>query len=141
MCVPSVRDPQLGRALAGLYNEWAAEMVADGGGRLPAAAVVPIEHGAAALDVLRRAKDLRVVFWLLAAPVHWWRLGLGVARPLRVGNLGIDLAVGQGVDATRRDCLLDGARRDSALSGVRPLAHYWHVFIPEISPCLPGPPE
>ena len=54
------------------------------------------------LRILRRAKDLRVVFRWLAAPVHWWRLGLGVARPLGVGNLGIDLAVGQGVDATRR---------------------------------------
>jgi hypothetical protein len=73
--------------------------------------------------------------WGLDPKVAITQYGLGV------GNLGIDLAVWQRVDATRRDCLLDGACRDSALSGVRPLAHYWHVFFPEISPCLPGPPE
>jgi hypothetical protein len=91
-----------------------------------------------ALSCPATAKDL--VFLLrLAAPVQGgaW----GVTRPLRVGNLGIDLAVGQRVDAATPDGLLDRTRRDSAMAGVRPLAHDWHAFIPEKSPCLPVPPE
>src|ERR1700728_131555 len=61
MCVPSIRDPTLGSAMARMYNEWAAELVADSGGRLHGAAVVPIEHGAAALNVLQEAKELGLV--------------------------------------------------------------------------------
>ncbi|HVB91277.1 MAG TPA: amidohydrolase family protein [Acidimicrobiales bacterium] len=61
MCVPSLRDPQLGTAVARLYNEWAAALVAEGQRRLHAAAVVPIEHGELALQVLREAKELGLV--------------------------------------------------------------------------------
>jgi hypothetical protein len=61
MCVPSIRDPRLGTAMARLYNEWVAGLVADGDGRLHGAAVLPIEHGEAALAVLRGAKDLGLV--------------------------------------------------------------------------------
>lgn len=109
MCVPSIRDAQLGRDLARLYNEWAAEMVADGGGRLHAAAVVPIEHGAAALAVLRHAKDLGLVcavvppalerrnldhpdldpFFALAAELDL-PLGIHGAPGLHMPKIGID---------------------------------------------------
>ena len=61
MCVPSIRDPDLGAGVARLYNEWAAELVAAGHGRLHAAAVVPIEHGQLAEDVLTEAKELGLV--------------------------------------------------------------------------------
>jgi uncharacterized protein len=61
MCVPSVRDPGLGTALARLYNEWVAALVSAGGGRLHGAAVVPLEHGDVALEVLEEAKDLGLV--------------------------------------------------------------------------------
>ncbi len=58
MCVPSIGDPTLGAGIARMYNEWAAALVAEGQGRLHAAAVVPIEHGDLALTVLGEAKEL-----------------------------------------------------------------------------------
>ena len=58
MCVPSIGDPSLGAGIARMYNEWAAALVAEGQGRLHAAAVVPIEHGDVALTVLGEAKEL-----------------------------------------------------------------------------------
>jgi predicted TIM-barrel fold metal-dependent hydrolase len=61
MCVPSIRDPALGAGLARLYNQWAADLVAAGKGRLHAAAVVPIEHTPAAEEVLVEAKELGLV--------------------------------------------------------------------------------
>ncbi|HEX3795381.1 MAG TPA: amidohydrolase family protein [Acidimicrobiales bacterium] len=61
MCVPSIEDPFLGSTVARMYNEWAAELVDAGGGRLHAAAVVPIEHGPAAEAVLHEAKELGAV--------------------------------------------------------------------------------
>jgi hypothetical protein len=61
MCVPSIRDPALGTGIARLYNEWAVQLVSAGQGRLHAAAVVPIEHGKPAEDVLRQAKELGLV--------------------------------------------------------------------------------
>jgi uncharacterized protein len=61
MCVPSIVDPTLGVTTANLYNEWAADLVAQGQGRLHAAGVVPIEHGARALEVLAEIKALGLV--------------------------------------------------------------------------------
>ena len=61
MCVPSIVDPTLGVTTASLYNEWAAALVAEGRGRLHAAGVVPIEHGARALEVLAEIKALGLV--------------------------------------------------------------------------------
>ena len=61
MCVPSIRDPALGAGIARMYNEWAAGLVADGHGRLQAAAVIPIEHGDVAVAVMGEAKELGLV--------------------------------------------------------------------------------
>jgi predicted TIM-barrel fold metal-dependent hydrolase len=61
MCVPSIRDPQLGAAIARMYNRWVAELVSAGHGRLHAAGVVPIEHGELAVDALTEAKELGLV--------------------------------------------------------------------------------
>jgi predicted TIM-barrel fold metal-dependent hydrolase len=61
MCVPSIRDARLGVAMAQMYNEWVAELVSAGRGRLHAAGVVPIEHGELALEVLHQIHDLGLV--------------------------------------------------------------------------------
>lgn len=58
LCVPTIRDPVLGAAIARCYNRWVASLCAEGGGRLHAAAVVPLEHGEEALAVLAEASDL-----------------------------------------------------------------------------------
>jgi predicted TIM-barrel fold metal-dependent hydrolase len=109
MCVPSIRDPKLGTAMAEMYNAWAAELTADSGGRLHGAAVVPIEHGAAALNVLRHAKELGLVcavvppalasrnldhpdldpFYALAADLDM-PLGIHGAPGLHMPKIGID---------------------------------------------------
>jgi predicted TIM-barrel fold metal-dependent hydrolase len=61
MCVPSIRDARLGAAMARMYNEWAAALIADGQDRLHAAGVAPIEHGELAVEVLTEAKELGLV--------------------------------------------------------------------------------
>jgi predicted TIM-barrel fold metal-dependent hydrolase len=61
MCVPSIEDPVLAGGIARRYNEWAADLVADGHGRLHAAAAVPVAHGALGTAVLAEAKELGLV--------------------------------------------------------------------------------
>jgi len=61
MAVPTIEDPQLGAAVARRYNEWVAAFAAASGGRLHAAAVVPIEHGELAIAVMAEAKELGLV--------------------------------------------------------------------------------
>jgi len=61
LCVPSLQDPGLGAGVARLYNEWAANLCAESGGRLHAAAVVPIEHVELATTVMAEARDLGLV--------------------------------------------------------------------------------
>ncbi|HXX91104.1 MAG TPA: amidohydrolase family protein [Acidimicrobiales bacterium] len=61
LCVPTLRSPVLGAGVARLYNEWAAEFAASGGGRLHATAVVPIEHVELAIEVMTEAKGLGLV--------------------------------------------------------------------------------
>ncbi|MHB8438193.1 MAG: amidohydrolase family protein [Acidimicrobiales bacterium] len=61
LCVPTLENPELGEELARMYNRWAAEFCSKSGGRLHAAAVVPIEHGDLAIDVMREAKELELV--------------------------------------------------------------------------------
>jgi hypothetical protein len=61
LCVPTIEDPALGSAVARIYNTWAADFCARSGGRLFAAAVVPIEHGDDALAVMGEAKELGLV--------------------------------------------------------------------------------
>ncbi len=61
LCVPTIEDPALAAAVARIYNTWAADFCARSGGRLFAAAVVPIEHGADAIAVMTEAKELGLV--------------------------------------------------------------------------------
>jgi predicted TIM-barrel fold metal-dependent hydrolase len=61
LCVPTIEDPVLGASVARIYNRWAADFCRAGGGRLFAAAVVPIEHGEVAIEVMTEAKELGLV--------------------------------------------------------------------------------
>jgi uncharacterized protein len=61
LCAPSIEDPDVAAGFARLYNQWIADFCAPGAGRLRGVAVTPIEHGQAAIDVMREAKDLGLV--------------------------------------------------------------------------------
>ena len=58
LCAPSLEDPEFAAGFSRLYNQWIADFCASSGGRLRGVAVVPIEHGQAAIDILAEAKDL-----------------------------------------------------------------------------------
>jgi hypothetical protein len=61
MAVPTFEDPALGAGVARMYNEWVAGLCAGSGGRLHGAAVVPIEHGEVAVEVMTEARALGLV--------------------------------------------------------------------------------
>ena len=61
LCAPSLEDPEFAAGFARLYNQWIADYCRPTGGRLRGVAVTPIEHGNAAIDVMREAKDLGLV--------------------------------------------------------------------------------
>jgi len=61
LCAPTLEDPEFAAGFARLYNRWIADFCAPAAGRLRGVAVTPIEHGQAAIDVMREAKDLGLV--------------------------------------------------------------------------------
>lgn len=65
LCAPSLEDPDFAAGFARLYNSWIADCCASSGGRLRGVAVVPIEHGKLAIDVMTEAKELGVVATLV----------------------------------------------------------------------------
>ena len=65
LCTPSLEDPEFAAGFARHYNQWIADFCAPAGGRLRGVAVAPVEHGQAAIDVMREAKDLGLVATLV----------------------------------------------------------------------------
>ena len=61
LCVPTLEDPVLAPAWPACTTGGRSSFCAEGDGRLHAAAVVPIEHGEAAVTVMDEAKDLGLV--------------------------------------------------------------------------------
>ena len=61
LCAPSLEDPAFAAGFARFYNEWIADFCKQGQGRLAGVAVVPIEHGEVAIDIMREARDMGLV--------------------------------------------------------------------------------
>ena len=94
LCVPTIADPDLGAAVARLYNRWAAEFCAGGEGRLFAAAVVPIEHTAEAVAVMAEAKELGLVCTVVPPALRTRNLDHGDLDRFYAAAAEMDMALG-----------------------------------------------
>lgn len=94
MCVPTIDDAELGTAIARMYNAWVADFCAKSEGRLHAAAVVPIEHTEAAVDVMTEAKELGLVCTVVPPALKTRNLDDADLDPFYRRAVELDMALG-----------------------------------------------
>jgi predicted TIM-barrel fold metal-dependent hydrolase len=94
LCVPTIEDPALGAAVARIYNAWAADFCDRSGGRLFAAAVVPIEHGPVAIEVMHEAKELGLVCTVVPPALKTRNLDHGDLDPFYAAAAEMGMALG-----------------------------------------------
>jgi hypothetical protein len=100
LAVPSLEDAAFGAEFARLYNRWLAGYCGRHPARMAGVAVVPIEHVAVSIDIMREAKELGLVATMIPAALRTRNLDhpdlapfFAAAQELRM-PLGIHTAPG-----------------------------------------------
>ncbi len=94
LCVPTIEDVALASAIARMYNTWVADFCARSGGRLHAAAVVPIEYPDEALAVMTEAKELGLVCTVIPPALKTRNLDHADLDRFYAGAVEMDMALG-----------------------------------------------
>ncbi|MGB6760950.1 amidohydrolase family protein, partial [Mycobacterium sp.] len=94
LCAPTLEDPEFAAGFARLYNRWIADFCAPAAGRLRGVAVTPIEHGQAAIDVMREAKDLGLVATLVPPALKTRNLDHPDLDPFYAAAVELDMPLG-----------------------------------------------
>lgn len=91
---PSIESPALAAGFARLYNEWMADWCRRGKGRFHGVAVVPAEHGAEAITILREAKRLGLVCAMLPPALKTRNLDHPDLDPFYAAAVDLDMPLG-----------------------------------------------
>ena len=94
LCAPSLEDPTFAAEFCRFYNEWISDYCKQGQGRLKGVAVVPLEHGAVAVDILTEARDLGLVAAMIPPALKTRNLDHADLEPFYSAAEDLDMPLG-----------------------------------------------